>query len=561
MHTFEKTAFRAQFPLLKTQVNNADLVYFDNAATSQKPQTVIDAYQNYYQALNSNVHRASHAISAKSTSAYEAVREQVQKYIHASCLEQVIWTKGTTESINLIAQTWGRANLKAGDEILLSQSEHHANIVPWQIVAEQTGACIKVLPLTQTGEIDVSALERLISSKTRVVSVAHISNVIGKINPVKTIIAQAKKAGAITVIDGAQAVAHQAVNVEQLDCDFYVFSAHKMFGPTGVGVLYGKKALLEAMPVYQGGGEMIKQVSFEQTHYNQIPFKFEPGTPNIAGVIAFGAALTFLSQQDAIAMLAYEQTLTRYCYLKLQRVLGVRFICEGEPDVPLLSFTIDGHHNHDIAAALDSYGIAIRSGHHCAMPLMTYLNIGGCLRVSLAAYNTRAEVDFLITCLNEIIDSSASSEKVTVAAKTSPPENPSVLTTDEIISRFEKSKGWDQRHREIMLLGKALNRMDKSLRGESTLIHGCESLAWLSFEQQDNGCFIFSADSDAKVIRGLLMIVLTALSGKTAEQINEFDLESYFKRLGLLQHLSPSRGNGLKAIVARIKTLVNKSPD
>lgn len=558
MPAFEQSRFRASFPLLSTQfkidTRTQPLVYFDNGATTQKPQAVLDAYQFYYQTSNANVHRASHAISAIATAAYEKSRRLVKSFIHAPSIEEVIWSKGTTESINLIAQTWGRANLEQGDEIVLSQSEHHANIVPWQIVAKQTGAIIKVLPLTNTGIIDVAQIAKLITTKTKLVSIAHLSNVIGKINPIETIIAQAKSVGAITVIDGAQAIAHQRVNVQQLDCDFYVFSAHKMYGPTGVGVLYGKKALLEAMPVYQGGGEMIEKVSFAETSYNKLPFKFEAGTPNIAGVIAFAKAIEFLDQQDVAVLAAYEQKLTQYCYQQLSEIVEVEFIVEDIPDIPLLSFTVTGHHNHDVSATLDSYGIALRSGHHCAMPLMAYLNRSGCLRISLAPYNTLAEIDYFIKTLKKIIaDELSHPNEVFI-------DNGTKNNHDEaasMVGLFAKSKAWDQRHRQIMLLGKDLPRMDKALRSEQTLIHGCESLAWLSYQQQATGEFVFMADSDAKVIRGLMVIVLAAFNHKTPSQINTFDLETYFQTLGLLQHLSPSRGNGLKAIVDKIKAIAN----
>ncbi len=568
MPAFQYQHFREKFPLLATRVNNLPLVYFDNGATTQKPQAVLDSYQEYYQHSNANVHRASHAVSAKATLSYEQARLKVQHFIGAKHSEEIIWTKGSTESINLIAQSWGRSQLSAGDEIVLSQSEHHANIVPWQIVAEQTGALIKVLPLTASGKIEENQLSAIISSKTKVVSVAHISNVLGRINPLDAIIAAAKKVGAITVVDGAQAVAHQQLNVEQLGCDFYVFSAHKMYGPTGVGVLYGKKALLNKMPVYQGGGEMIKKVSFNATSYNQLPFKFEAGTPNIAGVVAFAAAINFLQQQNLKALAKYEQQLGQYCYQQLTLLKQVKFISEGIPDIPLLSFAVEGHHNHDIAMALDSYGIAVRSGHHCAMPLMAYLHIDGCLRVSLAAYNTKAEVDYFIKSLQKIISDdavieSAQADEVKAEQRKELSERITDNTGDnaanapvaEMIDLFSRNKGWDNRHRQIMLLGKKLPRMDQNLRNEDTLISGCESLAWLSYQKQENEQFVFTADSDAKVIRGLLMIVLTAFNDKTAEQIHSFDLEGYFSELGLLQHLSPSRGNGLKAIVNKILTL------
>ena len=294
MNSFDNAAFREQFPILKIKVNQQPLVYFDNGATTQKPQCVIDKYQMFYSQENANVHRASHTLSALATHSFEQTRKQVKNFIQASSIKEIIWTKGTTESINIIAQSWGRDNLKAGDEIVLTQCEHHANIVPWQIVAKQTGAIIKVLPLTADGFIDQLVINEMITEKTKVVCCAHISNVLGRINPIEKIIARAKQVNAISVIDGAQAIAHQPINVKELGCDFYVFSAHKMYGPTGVGILYGREELLNRMSPYQGGGEMIKTVSFAQTTFNDLPFKFEAGTPNIAGVVAFSAAISFL---------------------------------------------------------------------------------------------------------------------------------------------------------------------------------------------------------------------------------------------------------------------------
>ncbi|TMM46297.1 SufS family cysteine desulfurase [Colwellia ponticola] len=579
MNIFEPHLFRQQFPLIiqheKAQIDqhslNPALVYLDNAATTQKPEQVINSYQYYYQNSNANVHRASHQLSSKATSAFEQARSSVQKFIGARSIKEIIWTKGATESINIIAQALARNTLRLGDEIVLCASEHHANIVPWQIVAQQTGAVIKVLTLNNQGYIDVDSIDNVITSKTKIVACAHISNVLGRINPIKSVIERAKHVGAISVIDGAQAVAHLSVNVAALDCDFYVFSAHKMYGPTGVGVLYGKEALLESMSPYQGGGEMIKTVSFTQaTTFNALPFKFEAGTPNIAGVIAFSQCIDFLAPLLADKKQGYslyEQQLLQYCYQGLSQIKPVKFIAEGMPDIGVIAFTLTGHHNHDVAMALDSYGIAIRSGHHCAMPLMTYLQLDGCLRISIAAYNTVAEIDYLLNCLHSILQEEGGDNSVLVkqgkaesqvslsSSQLIQSAKPAVQTMDDIIRLFTKTKGWDSRHREIMLLGKKLPRLDKSLRNDNTLIAGCESLAWLQVEKNIDGSYIFTADSDAKIIRGLLVIVLAAFNGRNAQEINQVNINEYFNTLGLLQHLSPSRGNGLLAIVDKIKLL------
>lgn len=569
MKNFNPDNFRKQFPLI---INNegthepvgkvrkldssSPLVYFDNGATTQKPHCVIDSYHAFYQTMNANVHRSSHALSTKATTAFEHARNNVQNYINAKSNKEIIWTKGTTESINLIAMCLGRTMLNKGDEIILALSEHHANIVPWQLIAEQTGAIIKIVELDSHGCVSLSFFDSVLSDKTKVFCCAHVSNVIGKINPVVELIQKARSVGAISVIDGAQAIAHFPIDVQLLNCDFYVFSAHKMYGPTGLGVLYGKQKLLDIMPPYQSGGEMIKKVSFNTpTTFNMLPFKFEAGTPNISAVIAFSKTIDFIKSYRVEQIHDYEKELITYCYQALDKLSGsskklVKFIVQGAPDIPVISFSLIGHHNHDIASALNSYGIAVRSGHHCAMPLMEKLNIPGCLRISLAAYNTFEEVNYFINCLKKII---TQEDELALVETDEAAENEQASLS--IITLFSNTKSWDSRHRQIMLLGKQLERLDKSARDEQTLISGCESLAWLVARKSDDNVFHFQADSDAKIIRGLLFIVLAAFDKKTAAQIRAFDIESYFKTLGLLQHLSPSRGNGILAIVDKIKKI------
>ena len=558
MNKFDVSIFRKHFPLLDKKVNNRPLVYFDNGATTQKPAVVIATEVEVYEKFNANVHRASHTLSAKATSAFENARVEVQRFIKAKHLDEVIWTSGTTAGINLIAQSWGHENLQPGDEILLSHAEHHANIVPWQMIAEKKGVIIKVLPLTSSGVIDENLLENYFNVKTKIVSFSHISNVIGKVNPIKRIISLAKKYKAITVVDGAQACAHLSLNMESLDCDFYVFSAHKMFGPTGVGVLYGRRELLEAMPPYQGGGEMIKSVSFNGTTFNKLPFKFEAGTPNYAGVIAFAASIKFVNSFGLVKLAEYEQRLTKYCYEKLTQINLVEFVAEGKPDIGVISFTVSGSHNHDIASGLDANGIALRSGHHCAMPLMEYLKLSGCIRVSLAAYNTFAEVDFFIEKLKLLIQSTDENTDNIIFTEKVVGQRFHSDNEMEMIERFNQLKGWDSRHREIMLLGKTLDRMDKNFCNNTSLIQGCESNAWLYGSKNPQGEFFFRCDSDAKVIRGLMVIILAAFQHMTSQQILMFDNHAYFDELGLTQHLSPSRNNGVKAIVEKIRMLATQ---
>ena len=576
MKPFNPEQFRQHFPLIRenslvelSRERQSPIIYFDNGATTQKPDCVIQTHVSFYEATNANVHRASHRLSSKATLVFEQARETVKNFINAKSIKEIIWTKGTTDSINLIASSLGKTILNKSDEIILAVSEHHANIVPWQLIAEQTGALVRILLLDKSGRVDLNHFDELLTSRTKIVCCAHVSNVLGKLNPINEMIVKAKKVNAITVIDGAQAVAHFPVDVQALDCDFYLFSAHKMYGPTGVGVLYGKQPLLELMPPYQTGGEMIKTVSFKtKTTFNVLPFKFEAGTPNIVGAVAFAEAINFTDQFNQGELAHYEQKLTQYCYHALSQIPQINFIVEQIPDIPVISFFVTGHHNHDLATSLDSYGIAVRSGHHCAMPLMEYLSISGCLRVTFAAYNTFAEIDYFIKTLKYLmqsdhnaINSLDTSTRSVISKKNNTHVSDTLkvidtgVTSEAIIQKFLSIKGWDSRHREIMLLGKQLTRLDKSLRNDSSLISGCESLAWLVATKDTQGVLNFQADSDAKIIRGLLVIVLAAFNNKTLAQIESFDIQAYFEHLGLIQHLSPSRGNGVLAIVDKIKLL------
>jgi len=393
---------RAQFPILDQQVNKHQLVYLDNAATTQKPQSVIDAICDYYQTSNANVHRASHALSNQATTRFEQSRSKVQQFINASRSEEIIWTKGTTEGINLLANIFAQ-QLQAGDEIIISALEHHANIVPWQMLAKQTGAIIKVIPLTQEHCLDVEAFKALLTASTKLVSIAHVSNVLGVINPIKKIIDLAHQKGAKVIIDGAQAVAHLEVDVQALDCDFYLFSGHKLFGPTGIGVMYGKYDLLQQLPPWQGGGEMIETVSFEQTTYNRLPFKFEAGTPNIAGVIGLGAAIDFVNSLEKSILEQHEQRLLAYTEIALKEIQDVVVFAQDLNKSGAISFIVKGEHSTDIAMLLDAQGIAVRSGSHCAMPLMSVLEYSGTIRVSFSVYNTLDEAKVFIKALQSVI--------------------------------------------------------------------------------------------------------------------------------------------------------------
>lgn len=404
MNQQEHARLRSQFPALAQEVNGHPLIYLDNAATTQKPQAVLDALAHYYRADNANVHRAAHALSGRATRAFESARETVARFINAPRSHEVIWTRGTTEAINLVAHSWGMSELKTGDEIVLSTLEHHANIVPWQLIAERTGALIRVIPLDKRGDLDMEAYLAMLGPRTRLVSVAHVSNALGTVNPVKEIVAAAKVVGALTLIDGAQAVAHLDVDVQAIGCDFYAFSGHKLYGPTGIGVLWGRTELLERMPPWQAGGEMIDKVSFSGTTFNTLPFKFEAGTPHIAGAIGLAAAIDFVRAQDRAALVRHEQALTDYLVTGLRQVPGLRLIGEPAQRAGAVSFLLDEIHPQDAATLLDMQGIALRVGHHCAMPLMESLGIGGTMRASLACYNDRNDIDALLAALHKLSD-------------------------------------------------------------------------------------------------------------------------------------------------------------
>jgi SufS family cysteine desulfurase len=399
---FSITELRSHFPILNQRCNEFPLLYLDNAATTQKPQRVIDALCHYYQQDNANVHRAGHQLGHRATSLFEAARKTVQQFINAPSSKEIIWTKGSTEGLNLLANVF-TGQLQAGDEVIISALEHHANIVPWQMLAERSGAVLKVIPLTADHCLDLAVYRQLLSNRTKLVSVAHISNALGVINPVKEIIELAHGVGAQVIIDGAQAVAHEAVDVQALDCDYYLFSGHKLFAPTGIGVLYGKQALLQALPPWQGGGEMIKQVSFEQTTYNELPFKFEAGTPNISGAIGLAAAIDFINGYDRKALHKHEQALLAFTEKALQEIPEVKVFAGGIPKSGALSFAVKEEHPSDIAMLLDAQGIAVRSGSHCAMPLMGELNCNGTVRVSFSIYNTLEEAKCFIEALKSVI--------------------------------------------------------------------------------------------------------------------------------------------------------------
>jgi cysteine desulfurase/selenocysteine lyase len=395
-YTLDIPKIRADFPILHQEVNGRPLVYFDNAASTQKPQVVINAIADYYSTINSNIHRGVHHLSQRATDAYELSREKVRAHLNAEKAHEIIFTRGVTESINLLASSMGKGMIKQGDEIIISALEHHSNIVPWQMLCAQTGATLKVIPMNQRGALDIEAYKTLLSENTRLVAFNHVSNALGTVNPAKEIIALAHEAGAWTLVDGAQAVPHMQVDVRALDADFYTFSAHKIYGPTGIGVLYGKEALLHELPPYQGGGEMIATVSFEKTTYADLPHKFEAGTPNIEAGVVLGTALDYVNKLGLQNIAAYEQELLEYGVEALSKIPGMQFIGTAKQKASVISFNLEGIHPYDAGVILDKLGIAVRTGHHCTQPIMDFYNIPGTLRASFAFYNTKAEIDSLV---------------------------------------------------------------------------------------------------------------------------------------------------------------------
>ncbi len=400
---FDPSAVRADFPILNQLVNGKPLVYLDNAATSQKPLAVIDAMNRYYLEENSNIHRGVHFLSDKATQSYEAARMKIRDFINARDAKEIIFVRGTTEAVNLVASSFGRSRFRKDDEILVSAMEHHSNLVPWQMIAEETGAILRIIPMNDHGELFLDKFEKMLNPRTKFVAVVHVSNVLGTVNPIQQIIGLSHAAGVPVLVDGAQAVPHMRIDVRQLDCDFYAFSGHKMFGPTGVGVLYGKASYLDAMPPYQGGGDMIKSVTYHKTIYNELPNKFEAGTPNIVGGVGLGATIDYLRSISFDQVAAYEHELLEYATGMLSTIPGLKIIGTAQHKASVISFVLDGIHPHDIGTILDDEGIAIRTGHHCAQPVMQCFGIPATARASFALYNTREEIDSLVSGIHKVI--------------------------------------------------------------------------------------------------------------------------------------------------------------
>ncbi len=565
--TLDVLRVRRDFPILHTLSRGKPLVYLDNGATTQKPQPVIDAIVRYYSGQNANIHRGVYELSQIATDLYEIGRKTVQKFINAKEAAEVIFTRGTTEGINLVASSFGRAFLHEGDEVLVSAIEHHSNIVPWQLACAAARAKLRVIPANEHGELMLDELAGMLSSRVKLIAVTHLSNALGTVVPVEQIIQMGHSVGAKVLIDGAQWIAHAPTDVQKLDADFYAFSGHKLFGPTGIGVLYGKRALLDAMPPYQGGGDMIEQVTFARTTYAQLPNKFEAGTPDIAGVVGLDAAIKYVQSIGFDKIAAHERELHKYLTQRLSEIPGLRIIGTARHKASVVSFVIEEPRlsSHDLGVMLDLEGIAVRTGHHCCQPIMDSYAIPGTARASLALYNTTADVDALVDALLNIVQAASqkASPRLVLAGEVKFPE-PSATNPDEaaqdLIDTFELFESWNDRYQVVIEMGEKLLPMLPEMKNEITRVHGCQSTVHL-FARKRPGTVDgvdFLADSDADLVRGLIAILAKIFAGQSSRQILAFDIEAFFKALGLDQHLTMGRRNGLAGMVSRIRAHANQ---
>lgn len=560
---------RRDFPVLGTTAHGKPLVYLDNGATTQKPRAVIAALQRFYEAENANIHRGVYALSREATALFEEARERVAKFIGAGDPRECLFTRGTTESINLVAQAWGRTVLKPGDEVILSELEHHSNIVPWQMAAQATGAVIRVIPIDERGDLRLDEYARLLGPRTKMVALTHLSNALGTVNDIKALAAPAHAAGALFLVDGAQWVGHHPTDVQELGVDFYCFSGHKLFGPTGIGVLWGKHELLEQMPPWLGGGDMIERVSFEKTTYAGLPNKFEAGTPHIAGAIGLRAAIDYVLAIGFEAIERHEAELLAYARRRLLEVPGLRLLGNPARQGGVLSFLME----HpciaplDIGTALDLEGVAVRTGHHCCQPLMDRLGTSGTARISLAFYNTTAEIDVAVEALRRLqakkqAETPRCAERIELAQRSEPsypePAGPSpAAVADQLAEDFDTLDDWSQRYEYLIDLGKQLLPVPDSERTEANRVHGCQSRVYLSARRNPvrHDVMDFLADSDADIVRGLVALLQKVYSGQKAADILAFDIQAFLRRLGIDEHLALTRRNGLAEMVKRIRLL------
>jgi cysteine desulfurase/selenocysteine lyase len=563
---FDVQRVRRDFPALRQEVHGHPLVYLDNAATAQKPRAVLDALDHFYTLDNANVHRGVHQLSERATRDYEEARAKVRRFLNAAETREVVFVRGATEAINLVAASYGRQFIGAGDEIVISTMEHHSNIVPWQMLCEQTGAVLRVVPINDAGEFLFDEYEKLLNARTKLVSVVHLSNSLGTVNPVKRIVEAAHARGVRVLLDGAQSVAHLPVDVRELGCDFFVFSGHKLYGPTGIGVLYGKAELLEAMPPWQGGGDMIHSVSFEKTTYNVLPYKFEAGTPHIAGAVGLGAAIDYFQSVGPEGAFAHEDALLRHATERLREIPGVRIVGNARHKSAAISFVVDDPPLSalDVAAKLNLEGVAVRSGHHCCQPLMDRFGIPGTARASFALYNTAEEVDRFADALRDVVAGAAgrvkySSDHLPIVYPAAVADSPQAAA-DELADVLEFLDDWPQRYQYILELGEELPPLPDEYRTEANRVHGCQSTVFLTARKRPGSADVleFLADSDADLVRGLIGLLERLFCGQKAADVLAFDVEGFFARVGLDQHLTLGRRNGLAAMVQRVRNFAAK---
>lgn len=539
------TQLRRQFPALSQRINGQPLTYLDSAATAQKPATVIAAVQRYYRQQNANVHRGQYQLAVQATAAFEHTRQQLAHWLGAADQDCLIWTKGATEALNMIARCWAEQHCKAGDVLLVDAAAHHANLVPWQQLCRRTGATLQIIALDENGDLDLNVLQAMLRDNTvKLVALNHVSNVLGSVNPLSRIVELAHRHHACVVVDGAQAVAHQRLDLADLDVDFYVLSAHKMYGPTGLGALYGKRCYLEQFEPWLTGGEMVEQVTEQRASWAPLPYRLEGGTPNMAGVAGFSAALDFLVALDWPLLQQQETALLQYARQQLSTIPGLRLLGAPRQQLAVQSFTLADAHSHDVAQWLDQGGIALRSGQHCAMPLLQRLGVDSVLRVSLACYSNEQDIDRLVACLLDF-------RRTTGDIKQQP-----VVTVDGSALEQQLLAAAHDRERQFTLLMRLAQQLPdmRSIRLSAYQVHGCESQAWLKLTLDEQGLAQLAVDSDARIIRGLLAVLVSRCAGLTPMAIVEHDWLADFERLGLLRYLSVSRGNGLQALLAALVT-------
>ncbi|MEA2709162.1 MAG: cysteine desulfurase / selenocysteine lyase [Phycisphaerales bacterium] len=563
---FDPLKVRQDFPILQTKHNGRPLVYLDNGATTQKPRVVIDAIRKYYEEENANIHRGVYHLSQLATNLYEEARAKIRKFINAQHDREIIYTRGATEGINLVAQSYGRSTLTAGDEVVVSAMEHHSNIVPWQMICEQTGAKLRVIPMNERGELLVEEFAKILAGgRVKIVSIVHLSNSLGTINDIKLLAKMAHDAGAVIVVDGAQWVAHYPTDVRDLDVDFYAFSGHKLFGPTGIGVLYGKVKMLEAMPPHQGGGDMIKSVTFEKTEYADLPNKFEAGTPHIAGAVGLGAAIDYVTSIGLTRTAPHEQELLAYATQRLAEVPGLRIIGNAKNKASVISFVMENPPiaSHDIGVILDQHNIAIRTGHHCCQPVMDRLGISSTARISLAMYNTRGDIDAAV----EVLKQAGTTTQARPEAKGQIDYPQASAATpgaaaEELVEVFD-FLGDDPNAKSLFVmddLGGKLPNLFDLLKKVTTRVEGCMSEVYFIGRRSPKNPQVleFVADADAAIVRGEIAMLEKLFSGQKANEILAFDVEAFFRRIGLEQFLTSQRRNGLAGMVRRIHLLAEQ---